>query len=98
MGQNLDEIDRYGNTIVNSEDIISVMVVDQKGTIISTTDEEREGKYFISFHSPYYLNVDSTVVYKATDRLLTMASPIMNGNIKMGTLVINYSTGNYEQL
>lgn len=88
---NIKAMDTYGEAILKYENFISVMVVNRRGTIITSTDNVYEGKKFISFNSPYYLNVDSTVVYRGTPNVLTMATPIMDSNRKLGTIVINYS-------
>ena len=91
---NLDAIHTYGERTIEYTNFISVMVINERGTIIASTDNVYEGKKFISFNSPYYLNVDSTVLYKATADVLTMAIPIMDMDKKLGTVVINYLTDN----
>lgn len=93
---NLYKIDLYGNSIANSAKFISVMVVNERGTVISATNDRYEGKYFISFDSPYYLQVDRTIVYKASANALTMASPIIDEGVKQGTLIIRYSLADQE--
>ena len=85
-----------GNSLANSGNFISVMVVNGKGMVISATNDQHEGKSFISFGSPYYLQVDHTIVYEADNGVLTMASPIMDEGKKMGTLVINYAMADTE--
>jgi hypothetical protein len=49
---NVYEIDLCGSSIAKSGNSISVMVVNGKGTVISATNDQYEGKYFISFSSP----------------------------------------------
>ena len=89
---NIQEIDSYLNAMVRSGNFSSVMVVNNRGTVISATNDGYVGEYYISFGSPYFLNVDSTIVYKAHEGLLTTASPIRDGNEKIGTLIIDYAT------
>jgi hypothetical protein len=89
---NIHEIDSYLNAMVRSGSFSSVMVVNKRGTVISATTDGYVGKYYISFGSPYFVNVDSTIVYEVHEGLLTTASPIMDGNEKIGTLIIHYVT------
>ena len=89
--KDIQKIDLYLAYMVRSANFHSAMVVNERGSVIAATNDGYVGKYFISFGSPYFLNVDSTVVYKLDETLLTAASPIMEGNQKIGTLIINYT-------
>jgi hypothetical protein len=97
MENDMHEIDFYGKEIARNKNIFSVIVVDEKGRVISSTDENHAGKYFVSFSSPYYLNVDTTILYKISEARLVLASPIIDKSIgKLGTLIIYTLIDNSE--
>lgn len=88
---NNNQVNLYNNDMVKEKGMISVMVADTKGVVISSTDKKFEGKNLSSLQQGDYLSADSTVVTKVADSLLVMASPIMSFNSKLGTLVVNYA-------
>jgi hypothetical protein len=90
MKQNLPKVNSYGNDLVKEKNFLSIMVTDDRGTILSSTDKNFEGVDFRTFSSPYYLNVDSPVVHRVNDSLLVVASPLMNYKGKIGTVIIRY--------
>lgn len=76
--------------MVKEKNFLSIVVANNKGIIISSTNKKNEGKEFTSAGKPEYLSADTTVVEKINDSLLIMSSPIMGFNNKLGTLMINY--------
>jgi hypothetical protein len=88
---NNNQVNLYNNDMVKEKGMISVMVADTKGIVISSTDKKFEGKNFSSLQQGDYLSADSTIVNKVADSLLVMASPIMSFNSKLGTLVVKYA-------
>lgn len=85
------KLNEYAADIVKEKNVVSVMVVDAKNTVISSSDKKWEGKDYLSFGTPYYLNVDSAVVNKLSDTVLVLASPVMGFNNKLGTVVLQYA-------
>lgn len=84
-------VNDYANDIVKEKNVVSVMLVDTKNTIISSTNKKYEGKDYLTVGTAYYLSVDSAVVNKVNDSLLVLASPVMSFNSKLGTLIFTYA-------
>ncbi len=84
-------VNDYANDIVKEKNVVSVMLVDTKNTIISSTNKKYEGKNYLTVGTAYYLGVDSAVVTKVNDSLLELASPVMSFNSKLGTLILTYA-------
>lgn len=90
MQGNINQVNLYANEMVKEKNFLSIIVANNKGIIISSTNKKNEGKEFTSAGKPEYLSADTTVVEKINDSLLIMSSPIMGFNNKLGTLMINY--------
>ncbi len=84
-------VNEYANDIVKEKNVVSVMLVDTKNIIISSTNKKYEGKDYLTVGAAYYLSVDSAVVNKVNDSLLVLASPVMSFNSKLGTLIFLYA-------
>ena len=88
---NNSQVHLYNNDMVRERGMISVMVADTKGIVISSTDKKFEGRNLSSLQQTGYLSADSTMVNKLADSLFVMVSPIMGFNSKLGTLVVHYA-------
>ena len=84
-------VNEYANDIVKEKNVVSVMLVDTKNIIVSSTNKKYEGKDYLTVGTAYYLSVDSAVVTKVNDSLLVLASPVMSFNSKLGTLIFTYA-------
>jgi len=84
-------VNEYANDIVKEKNVVSVMLVDTKNIIVSSTNKKYEGKDYLTVGTAYYLSVDSAVVNKVNDSLLVLASPVMGFNSKLGTLIFTYA-------
>lgn len=91
LQSNTAQVNEYANDIVKEKNVVSVMVVDTKNTVVSSTDKKYEGKDYLSFGTAYYLHVDSATVNKVNDSLLVLASPVMSFNNKLGTVIFTYA-------
>lgn len=91
LQSNLAQVNEYANDIVKEKNVVSVMVVDTKNTVLSSTNKKYEGKGYLSFGTPYYLTVDSATVHQVNDSLLVLASPVMSFNDKLGTIIFSYA-------
>lgn len=98
MQGNINQINLYGADIVKEKNLVSVMVANEKGLIISSTDKKYEGKDLKAVNLPNDLIRDSTFVDKINESLFVMTSPIMSFNSKLGTLIINYATKGSDTL
>lgn len=90
LNGNIGQINLYANDMVKQANFQSIVVADNSGTIVSSTDKKYEGQPFSSAGKEDYLRVNQTVVEKVGDSLLVMASPVMGFNSRLGTLMIHY--------
>jgi len=91
MRGNIDAVNLYANDMVKEKNFQSIMVADDKGTIISSTDKKLEGKDFSSVGKSAYLTADSTIIDQVNKSTLMVSSPVMGFNKRIGTLVFNYT-------
>lgn len=73
LQSNLAQVNEYANDIVKERNVVSVMVVDTKNKVLSSTNKKYEGKDYLSFGTAYYLSVDSATVNAVNDSLLVLA-------------------------
>lgn len=91
MNGNMSQVHLYANDMVKEKNFKSILIVNNKGIIVSSTDKKLEGLNFETLGNQSYLNTNNTVVDHLNDSLLVIVSPIMGFNSKLGTLVMNYS-------
>lgn len=91
LQSDLAKVNEYANDIVKEKNVVSVMVVDNKNTVLSSTNKKYEGKDYLSFGTGSYLSVDSATVNNVSDSLLVLASPVMSFNNKLGTIIFSYA-------
>jgi hypothetical protein len=91
MKGNLSQVHLYANDMVKEKNMKSVVVADNKGVVVSSTDKKLEGQNFAAVGNQAYLSIDNTVVEQVNDSLLVMATPVMGFNSRLGTLMISYS-------
>jgi type II secretory pathway pseudopilin PulG len=91
MNNSINQINLYANELVKERNISSIIIVNQAGKIISSTDKKWEGRDFSAVGKQSYLDTDSTIVENIKDSVLMMSSPIMGFNNRLGTLVLTYS-------
>jgi hypothetical protein len=91
MNGNMAQVNLYANDLVKEMNFRSIMIADNKGTIVSSTNKKLEGQNLSALGSQAYTTTNNTVVNQVSDSLLMMTSPIMGFNSRLGTLIINYS-------
>lgn len=84
-------LNEYAADIVKEKNVVVVMVIDPKNTVVSSSDKKWEGRDYLTFGPAAHLNADSAVVQKVNDSLLVLASPVMGFNDKLGTVVLRYA-------
>ncbi len=90
LNGNIDQVNLYANEMVKEKNFQTIVVANDKGVIISSTNKKHEGKEFSSVSKPAYLSSDTTIVENVNDSLLAMASPVMGLNSRLGTMLITY--------
>jgi hypothetical protein len=91
MRGNIDAVNLYANDMVKEKNFQSIMVTDDKGVIVSSTDKKLEGKGFSTIGKNVYLTTDSTIVDQVNNNTLAVSSPVMGFNKRIGTLIFNYT-------
>ena len=87
---NINQVNVYANEMVKEKNFQSIVVANDKGVIISSTNKKNEGKEFSTVSNPNYLSSDTTIVENINDTVLVMSSPIMGFNNRLGTLMVTY--------
>lgn len=90
MQGNTAQLNLYADDIVKEGNFVSIIVANNQGKIISSTDKRYEGKDMAALGVSSYLTSDSTVVKSVNDSTLVMISPVMSFNSRLGTLMITY--------
>lgn len=92
MLRNADnQVDLFANEMIKEENFRRIVVADQQGKIISSTDKKFVGAEFTTVGKPVWLTSDSTIIENSNDSTLTISSPVMGFNSRLGTLLISYS-------
>jgi hypothetical protein len=91
MKGNISQVNLYANDMVKEKNFQSIVIADNKGLIVSSTNKKLEGKDFATIGKAAYLSGDTTRVDNVNDSLLVMSSPIMGFNNRLGTLMVTYA-------
>jgi cytoskeletal protein RodZ len=87
---NINQVNLYANEMVKEKNFQNIVVANDKGVIISSTNKKNEGQPFTSVGKPNYLTSDTTTVENINDSILVMSSPVMGFNNRLGTMMITY--------
>lgn len=90
LSGNTNQVHVYANEMVKEKNFQSIVVANDKGVIISSTNKKNEGKLFSSVANQEFITVNTTVVQNINDSTLVMISPVMGFNNRLGTLMITY--------
>ncbi|MEO8403389.1 MAG: hypothetical protein ABI480_02300 [Chitinophagaceae bacterium] len=90
MQGNINQLNLYAGDIIKQPGLQRVVIADDKGTVISSTNKKDEGQSLSAIYNEDYQESDSTIVTHRGDSILTMTSPLMGFNSKLGTLLIKY--------
>lgn len=91
MRGNINQVNLFANDMVKQKNMQRIVVANDKGIIVSSTNKKDEGALFSTIGSDVALNHDSTSVENVNDSVLVMTSPIMGFNNRLGTLLIRYT-------
>ena len=92
LTNNISQVNLYANEMVKEKNFQKVLVANDKGMVILSTNKKEEGKEFVTAGKINYLLSDTTVVENINDSLLIMSSPVMGFNNRIGTLIVTYSS------
>ena len=92
LKNNVSQIALYINDIVKEPGFQKINIVNERGIVILSTDKKEEGSKSSMAGEGVGLSVENTQVTRLNDTIMTMSSPIMGFNSRLGTLLINYSS------
>lgn len=90
MQGNMNQVNLFVNDMVKEKNFQRIVIANDKGIIISSTNKKDEGKEFLSVGKQTYLTSNATTVEDINDSIVVMSSPIMGVNNRLGTFMINY--------
>lgn len=89
MKGNLEAVNLYAIEMIKEKNFQTITVADEKGMVVSSTNKKLEGKLYAEANAAL-LNSDSTVVNQVDSNSLTVISPVMGFDKRIGTLIFNY--------
>lgn len=95
MQGNLSQVNLYMNEMVKEKNFQGISLIDAKGKIVSSTDKKNEGQAFASIGNISDLSNNDTRV-TTQDSLVSIVSPVMGFNNRLGTLVMKYRISGLE--
>lgn len=91
MKGNINQVNLYALDLIKEKDFLRIAIANDSGIIVSSTDKKDEGKSFTFIGKAAVLTNDNTFVENSGDSVLTVVSPIMGFNSRLGTLFIKYA-------
>lgn len=91
MQNNLSQVNLYMNEMVKEKNFQRIAVINDKGVIVSSTNKKDEGQPFSTIGENSDLEIETTDLKTEQDSVISMTSPIMGFNNRLGTLFIRYS-------
>lgn len=93
LSGNTEQVDQYLFQFVQEDKFSLVVVADENGKIISSTDQNYTGASFADHFKADYLKADTAMVDDTNQEKVVVVSPIMGLNSKLGTLLAVYQPG-----
>ncbi len=91
MQGNINQVNLFASDMVKEKNFQRIVIANDKGIIISSTNKKDEGQPFATVGKDAGLSSDNTTVENVSDSILIMTSPIMGFNNRLGTLLIKYA-------
>lgn len=90
MRDNMSQVNLYMSEMVREKNFELVALVNEKGMIISSTNKKNEGQPFSTIGKSSDLYTDNTNLQTEQNSMVSMTSPVMGFNNRLGTLFIKY--------
>jgi sensor histidine kinase regulating citrate/malate metabolism len=88
---NMEQVSQLITDLVKGSQVQFIHLLDQNGTVKLSTNKNREGQPIAEEAIKAVLKADSTSLVGAEDHLVTVVSPIMDYDKRLGTLVVGVS-------
>ena len=86
---NLDEVDQYFRQLVQEEHISEIVLANEEGTILVSTNKKHEGQAFTE-HYPAALLGPDDIRFENRDGYYYVSAPVLSLNTRLGTLFVVY--------
>lgn len=90
MQGNMNQVNLFVNDMVKEKNFQRIVIANDKGIIVSSTNKKDERKEFTTVGKQDYLSSNTPIVESINDSIVVMSSPIMGVNNRLGTFMINY--------
>jgi len=90
MQGNMNQVNLFANDMVKEKNFQRIVIANDRGIIVSSTNKKDEGREFTTVGKQDYLSSNTTIVEAINDSIVVMSSPIMGVNNRLGTFMINY--------
>lgn len=91
MQGNVNQVNLFANDMVKEKNFQRIVIANDKGIIVSSTNKKDEGQAFSTIGNAAGLSSNNTTVQNEGDSILILTSPIMGFNNRLGTLLIKYA-------
>ena len=91
MKGNISQVNLYALDMIKEKNILRIAIANDSGLIVSSTNKKDEGQPFTSIGEVAALKNNDTMVENIADSVLSVTSPIMGFNKRLGTLFIKYA-------
>ncbi|TVQ06369.1 MAG: hypothetical protein EA361_19850 [Bacteroidetes bacterium] len=93
---NKEQVDMLISDIVREDNFQHIFVVNAEGEIFSSTNKRQEGQKATDYVDAEMLSMNATTIVQGEDNVLTLYSPILGFDRRIGTLVIEYIPLKFE--
>ncbi len=91
LSRNMEQVDQYLYAFVQEPNFELVLLADNTGKIISTTNQKYKGEVFANHFNASLLQVEAITLDTSDSSSIKVAAPIMGLNSKLGTLYTVYT-------
>ncbi|MEX0967792.1 MAG: PDC sensor domain-containing protein [Bacteroidia bacterium] len=96
MRDNLEQVNQYLSQFVKEKNIQQVMLVDNDGQILISTDKKTENAAFSEWYDAALLQDGEITLSEREGGDVAIVAPVMGLDTRLGTLVVFYKPSQYE--
>lgn len=93
--ENQEQVNQYFKQLVKNPQISEVTLVDNKGTILLSTNKKNEGSPLTTDYTNSVLNIDETTILDQGAQQV-VAAPVLSIDSRLGTLIVLYKTDLFQ--
>ncbi|MEQ9426755.1 MAG: hypothetical protein RJQ09_20190 [Cyclobacteriaceae bacterium] len=96
--ENYDQINLYIIQLIREKNVREVIVTDENGLIVASSNKKFEQQDFSTFYSPDLIASKEVTTSFTEDNTIILTSPIMSFNDQLGNIMISYSENAIKNL